>query len=429
MPCPEAVYPYVLAWIEALGLPQATARRALAQLVSAVLGCQRLTRAPLMRALWSPVPVPARQRFKRLHRALVRPWLTPQWLTPALCRGTLALLDPQAVPLLALDSVRLGRWEVFVVGVVWHRRVLPLSWVVLPYPLPKGVFTPSVCTLLRQVASHWPSDRAPHLLADRGFPSQVLFATLTELGWGFTVRLRAKMSVWQGATRRPLRDLLDQGGDGTYHLQTVRVGHGTRATTAQLVVGRGLTVVPRHQRGPGSARHRARQAARRQRDLAQKRPGRPGAVPASDTWLLLFTTHATWRGALSSYRCRWAIEGSFRDAQHGWDGRSGWGLDVAAARTPDAATVAALVGLWALGTLIQSWAGHTVGQPDAPAPVAAVRAQWTTSGRLSVWARGQLALTDPAATLWPVLTAALTDGAHRIAAAHPSVAPPGQAAA
>ena len=95
---------------------------------------------------------------------------------------------------------------------------------------------------------------------------------------------------------------------------------------------------------------------------------------------------------------------------------------MAAARTPDAATVAALVGLWALGTLIQSWAGHTLGQPDAPAPVPAVLAQWTTSGRLSVWARGQLALTDPTAALWPVLTAALTDGARRRAAA-PRAAP------
>src|SRR5437868_15121930 len=138
MPCPAAVYPYVLGWIEALGLPQATARRALAHLVSAVLVRQRLTRASLMRALWSPVPVPARQRYKRLQRALDRPWLTPAWLTPMLCRAILALLEPEAVPLLALDSVRLGRWEVFVVGVVWHRRVLPSSWHVLPDPLPKG---------------------------------------------------------------------------------------------------------------------------------------------------------------------------------------------------------------------------------------------------------------------------------------------------
>jgi len=47
-----------------------------------------------------------------------------------------------------------------------------------------------------------------------------------------------------------------------------------------------------------------------------------------------------------------------------------------------------VVGLWALGALVQTWVGHRLGQPSAAAPVPLLRREWTTTGRLSVWARG-----------------------------------------
>src|SRR5215212_3203338 len=186
MPSPVAVYPVVLSWIMAvMGPGHPAAQQALAHLLTALLGAQRLTAASLMRASLSDPTVPARQRYRRVARALARPWLTPAFLTPRLVRAALALV-PDARPVLALDSVRLGRWEVFTVGLAWHSRVLILGWAVLPYPWPKGAFTPTVCTLLAQVAAAWPADRAaPELLADRGFPSKRFFATLARLGWSF----------------------------------------------------------------------------------------------------------------------------------------------------------------------------------------------------------------------------------------------------
>ena len=48
---------------------------------------------------------------------------------------------------------------------------------VLPYPWPKGAFTPTVCALLRHVAACWPAGHAVHLLADRGFPSRVAYCS------------------------------------------------------------------------------------------------------------------------------------------------------------------------------------------------------------------------------------------------------------
>lgn len=74
----------------------------------------------------------------------------------------------------------------------------------------------------------------------------------------------------------------------------------------------------------------------------------------TDGWLLLFTTQPSWTAAVASYRRRWAIEGSYRDVQSGWDGRRGWGLAEALRTRAQPAEVVGMVGLWALGALIQS---------------------------------------------------------------------------
>src|SRR3989442_3490899 len=195
---PAEVYPLVQDWLHAMGVvPHRTAGAALAQLVTALLVGQSLRPSALMRALLSPSAVPARQRYKRVARAWERRWLTPGWLTPRLVRAALALApaDRDGETHLALDSVRCGAWEVFTVGVVWHGRVLPVGWAVLPYPWPKGRFTPTVCALIRQVAAVWPAERPVHLVADRGFPSRLFLLTLRQVRWGWTVRLRATHSV------------------------------------------------------------------------------------------------------------------------------------------------------------------------------------------------------------------------------------------
>ena len=76
-----------------------------------------------------------------------------------------------------------------------------------------------------------------------------------------------------------------------------------------------------------------------------------------------------------------------------------------------------LVGLWALASQVQQWIGvQTLASTGA---VATAVAHWTTTGRLSVWARGQLAVTDPHGRLGDWLTQVLTAGATRIAAAPP----------
>src|SRR5438552_14670903 len=140
------LYPLIEAWIQALpsscGL-HATTWSALAHLVTELLVGQSLRPTALMRAFSSALPVPARQRYKRVARAWTRPWLSPAWLVPRLVPAALALVPAErdGVTHLALDSVRCGGWEVFTLGVVGHGRVLPVGWSVLPYPWPNGRLT------------------------------------------------------------------------------------------------------------------------------------------------------------------------------------------------------------------------------------------------------------------------------------------------
>lgn len=72
------------------------------------------------------------------------------------------------------------------------------------------------------------------------------------------------------------------------------------------MVGRGLLVLPVHQRTEGSLRHRVARQAERRRVVGY----RYKAVAETDPWMALCTTHTTWQEAVRSYRKRWATEGS-----------------------------------------------------------------------------------------------------------------------
>jgi hypothetical protein len=368
----------------------------------------------------SPDPVPARQRFLRRRRALAREWLRSAPLTPALVRAALALVPTLAgqPTYLALDEVRGGDWAILVLGVIWHKRVLPVAWAVLPYPWPPGQFTPTVCALLRRVAATWPADRPVHLLADRGFPSQPLFRTLAALGWGWTVRLPARSSLTVAGAKCGARELVLTTPVGRWAaFAGATYGQGPRRVAGAVVVGRPLRVLPAHQANPGSLRARAAQAARRQAHLKHKH-ARADASPETDAWVILFTTQAA-AAAQAAYRRRWAIEGSFRDAQSGWDGQHGWDLEATVAGLVAAQPVEAVVGLWALGTLLQSWLGAATVAPGVPHQVAAEVAGWTTTGRLSIWGRGQFALLDGSGRLAEWAEQTLRAGAAQTAAAPP----------
>jgi hypothetical protein len=420
---PTELYPAVLGFLNALEwIPHLSARAAMANLLTSLLVAQSLHPADLMRTTLSPLSVPARQRYRRVARVWTRPWLSPSLLTAVLVRAVLILVRvaPPARAadggwVVVLDSVRCGPWEIFTVSVAWHGRALPVSWAVLPYPWPKGRFTPSVCALLCQLERVWPPDEPLHLLADRGFPSRQLFATLRQLHWGWTVRLRAKSYVTAAGRACWAKELLSESAKSTWRSWSCCYETNPTAPPGTLIIGQGLPVLPWHQRTRGSLRHRAAQKAARTRHLQSKHPHRPPDDSVdTDAWVILFSSCDQVRAVAQGYRWRWTTEGTYRDAQGGWDGRHGWDLEAVVARQTKAWIVERLVGLWAMGTLVQCWVGAQTLRADAPALLQAHLRQWATTPRLSLWARGQCVLTDPRGLLHDWLGQTLTQAATRL---------------
>jgi hypothetical protein len=363
---------------------------AMRDLVWALLRAQSLHPADLARALPDLQTRRARQALRRVRRSLGRAALGSTALTPLLLRAALRLI-PAAELLLVLDSTRCRRWELFTLGLGFHGRVLPIAWALLPYPWPKGQFTPTVVALLDATLAHWPVERPLHLVADRGFPSLKFFACLarwqTQLALGATIRLRA--GDW---VRRPdgaavkVADLeADLALDQWRVLPACYQQRGRGGPAMTLVVGRGEPEVPRHQRGPADTARRAARAAARLAYLRSKR--QPHAAATDRVWALL-TTAPTAGEAVAYYRQRFPTEPTYRDLKS-------WELEAVAGQETSATHLDGLVGLAALGYLLQAALGAAAGQTD-DASARARQAQWSTTDRLSVFWRGRQVLHDRA---------------------------------
>ena len=77
-------------------------------------------------------------------------------VSPQLIVRALALLPPGQEVLVALDTTRLGPWEVWLAGIVVAGRTLPIGWAVCPYPWPKGRFRATTLALLQRLQAAFP---------------------------------------------------------------------------------------------------------------------------------------------------------------------------------------------------------------------------------------------------------------------------------
>jgi hypothetical protein len=418
-----ALYPlFAVALCGLLGPGRVTSQAAAAELVWALLMAQSLHPADLARALPYLRTGKARQAMRRVRRLVRGKLVRSEWLTPRLVRAAVRLA-PERPARLVLDSTRLGRWELFTLGVRFGGgRVLPVAWSVLPYPWPKGAYTPTATALLERTLAAWPADCPLHLTADRGFPSLALFEALRRwsgaLPLGHTIRLRAGDYVrLEGGEKVAVGALIDRLPAGEWRaLRAAYVRRRQAGPMCWLVLGRAEPAYPPHQRGPADAARRERRAAERAAYLARK--GQPGAVARDRAWALL-TTEAGAAGAVAEYRRRFSTEGTYEDMK-------AWDLDTVAGREADPAHVDGLVGVAALAYFVQAAIGAAAGR----APEGAARArqgQWTTADRLSVAWRGRQVLHDRAHDWQPWLRAALADTAATLRAALPAPARAGDA--
>jgi hypothetical protein len=293
----------------------------------------------------------------------------------------------------ALDTTRLGGWEVWMAGIVVAGRTLPIGWAVLPYPWPKGQFRSTTLRLLQRLQTAFPPGIRWSLVADRGFPSALLFAQLRQEGTGFSVRLRLRDWVTVAGVYAMVVEHLEAGRLVVGQRTAAAMGRGRPEqplVPGWVVVSAAVAAPPRHKHNPGTARERAKRAKAHAQHRAHKqgrktKPPSAAAQRYAQTWVL-FTTAPTLEQAVAEYAQRMSSEETFRD----W--HSGWGVRAAVVDLPTEAMVDRLIGTVCLTYNLQMHLGQRV----STAPVGQQRrVQWTVTDRVRWFWCGQRLFDDP----------------------------------
>ena len=381
-------------WVKhVLGSTHTTVVVTVAWAVLCLLVAQRVTAAALARALPAEHAGSGRSCLRRVRRWWSGPALNQATLSPALIRLALTLLAAEQPVMVALDTTRLGAWEVWLAGIVIAGRTLPIGWAVIPYPWPKGRFRATTLALIQQLQQAFPAGVRWTLVADRGFPSAVLFAQLRRGGTDFSVRLR--LSAWVTVDRvyATVSAHLSAGRLGVGQRTAAMIGRGTvkqPRVSAAIVVSAAVVTPPRHKQNPGTAReraHRAKQHAQHRQHKQGRKTKPPSAVAQryAQTWVL-FTTALTVAQAVAEYAGRMSIEETYRDWHHHWAVRA------AVVGLPTEAMVTRLIGVVCLAYTVQMHLGQRVsGDPRSQQR----RAQWTVTDRISWFWCAQRLFTDP----------------------------------
>jgi hypothetical protein len=387
-------YERVQEWVKVMGgKTHATVVRTIAWAVLCVLLAQRVTPAALARALPAEQPGRARARLTRVRRWWMGPPLDQAVVSPQLIHAALVLLPAGQAVVVALDTTRLGPWEVWLAGIVVAGRTLPIGWAVIPYPWPKGRFRATTLALLQRLQAAFPAGVRWTLVADRGFPSAVLFAQLRRGQTDFSVRLRLSDWVTVAGVYAMVADHLEARRLVDGQRMAAALGRGRPAqplVPGGVVVSTTVATPPTHQQNPGTARERAKRAKAHAQHRAHKqgrktKPPSAAAQRYAQTWVL-FTTAPTVAQAVAEYAQRMAIEETFRD----W--HSGWGVRAAVVDLPTEAMVDRLIGVVCLTYSLQMHLGQRLSEDPLGRQR---RAQWTVTDRVSWFWCGQRLFNDP----------------------------------
>ena len=387
-------YTPVHRWVKhVLGHTHNTVVVTIAWAVLCLLVAQRVTAAALARALPAEHAGSGRSCLRRVRRWWSGPALDQATLSPALIRLALTLLAAAQPVVVALDTTRLGAWEVWLAGIVIAGRTLPIGWAVIPYPWPKGRFRATTLALLQQLQQAFPAGVRWTLVADRGFPSAALFAQLRQGGTDFSVRLRLSDWVTVDRVYAPVRAHLTTGRLVVGQRTAAMLGRGTMEQpliSAAIVVSAAVVTPPRHTQNPGTASeraHRAKQHAQHRQHKQGRKTKPPSAIAQryAQTWVLC-TTASTVAQAVAEYAGRMSLEETYRDWHHHWAVRA------AVVAMPTEAMVARLIGIVCLAYTIQMHLGQRV---SADPVGQRRRAQWTVTDRVSWFWCGQRLFDDP----------------------------------
>src|SRR5438874_226647 len=326
MTASDVGYDHIHTWIKSiLGPVHATVRVTVAWALLCLLLAQRATPAALARALPAEQAGSGRACLRRVRRWWCGPPLEQVYISPRLIHLALTGLPPGTSVVVALDTTRLGPWEVWLAGIVVAGRTLPIGWAVIPYPWPKGRLRSTTLALIQQLQRAFPTGVRWTLVADRGFPSAALFAQLRQGGTDFSVRRRLSDWVTVGKVYAMVVDHLEAGRLGGERRTTATMGGGRPdqpLVPGWIVVSTAVAVPPQHKQTPGTLRERAARARRHAQHRKHKQ-GRQTPPPSAavrrygQTWVLC-TTAPTVAQAGGAYAGRMSIEETYRDWHHHW---------------------------------------------------------------------------------------------------------------
>ncbi len=387
-------YEPVYAWVkQVLGGAHRTVGRTIAWAVLCVLAAQRVTPAAVARALPHAQAGSGRSCLRRVRRWWCGPALEQVEISPRLIHQALRVHVNSQPVVVAMDTTRVGPWEVWLAGIVIGGRTLPIGWAVIPYPWPKGRYRATTLALVRQLQAAFPSGMRWSLVADRGFPSAALFAQLRSRGTDFSVRLRLSDWVWVAGVYAKVMDHLAAGRLQVGQRTVAMVGNGQPASprvSGWVVVSATVAPLPPHKQNRGTHRERLKRARRHAQHRKHQRgrrttPPSAAAQRYAQTWVL-FTTAPTKTHAVRAYAGRMAIEETYRDWHQHWAVRS------ATVSLPTEAMVTRLIGVVCLAYTLQMLVGYQVNRsPETHRR----RTQWTVTGRVSWFWCGQRVFTDP----------------------------------
>ena len=282
--------------------------------------------ASTVRVTWVAAALPLSVRVpsseRRLRRFLANPAVTVERLWHPLLPHLLRCWAGQEVSRVFDPTPYRGDWTILWVGIVVHRRVLPLSWRIVPQQQSWPAKLPALLgPLLDPIAAALPPGCQVTLLGDRGVAGPTLIDAAQPRGWGVVLRLNVGE---RQAHRLRLASAQDPSGWAEWRLwdwvQTVGAGW---TGAVQIFKDAGwrdgyLTV------------HR-----------------RPGMTE----WWILFSTRPGGRERLREYARRARVEATFADGK-----TRGWGVE--RSRMTDAEHLDRLLLVWHLAL----WWLHALGR-------------------------------------------------------------------
>jgi hypothetical protein len=138
------------------------------------------------------VPLPARvpSTERRLRRFLANPAVTVETLWQPLLPSLLRRWAGQEVVLVFDPTPYRADWTVLWVGIVVHRRVLPLSWHLVPQQTPwPATLKTLLPALLDPIAAALPPGCTVTVLGDRGVAGPTLIDAAQQRSWAVVLRL------------------------------------------------------------------------------------------------------------------------------------------------------------------------------------------------------------------------------------------------